>query len=376
MKLKSIQVNGFGKLENKNIEFDDKINLIVGANESGKSTLMGFIKSIFYGVNRNKAGNTFSELEKYKPWKDIEFSGKAEYEVDGINYTVFRDFNRNNAKLYDELGNEITKNYNKDKSRGILIGNEQFNIDEETFENTAFVTQKNMGVDIDSQKSIIQKLTNMIQSGDENTSYENVIKKVEKILYDEVGTERTQNKPKNIVQRELTLKEIQKKQLIGKRDRQEIIESEKKKIESKTKEISREIEIATEVHDIKNKYQNLLSEKRNLFEAEQKAIEKQKAEEIKKHEVERKRINIVMGIIAMIAIITAVMLEKYLLLTTLIPILVLMIITNVKRKTTEETVDNMHQFDLIVEELKKKENKELERLEKNGIKKGIIDRKI
>lgn len=376
MKLKSIQVNGFGKLENKNIEFDDKINLIVGANESGKSTLMGFIKSIFYGVNRNKAGNTFSELEKYKPWKDIEFSGKAEYEVDGINYTVFRDFNRNNAKLYDELGNEITKNYNKDKSRGILIGNEQFNIDEETFENTAFVTQKNMGVDIDSQKSIIQKLTNMIQSGDENTSYENVIKKVEKILYDEVGTERTQNKPKNIVQRELTLKEIQKKQLIGKRDRQEIIENEKKKIEIKTKEITKEIELVTEVYDIKNKYQNLLNEKRTLFEAEQKAIEKQKAEEIKKQELERKRINITMCITAIILILTTFMFKKYLLLITLIPILILVIITNMKRKTAEENVDNIHQFDLVVEELKKKENKELERLEKNGIKKGIIDRKI
>ena len=88
MKLKSIQVNGFGKLENKNIEFDDKINLIVGSNESGKSTLMGFIKAIFYGVNRNKAGNSFSELEKYKPRKDVEFSGKAEYEIDGIKYSV------------------------------------------------------------------------------------------------------------------------------------------------------------------------------------------------------------------------------------------------------------------------------------------------
>lgn len=376
MKLKSIQVNGFGKLENKNIEFDDKINLIVGSNESGKSTLMGFIKAIFYGVNRNKAGNSFSELEKYKPWKDVEFSGKAEYEIDGIKYSVFRDFNRNNTKIYDESGNEITKNYNKDKNRGILIGNEQFNIDEETFENTAFVTQKSIGIDIDSQKGIIQKLTNMIQSGDENTSYENVIKKVEKILYDEVGTDRTQNKPKNVIQRELALKEIQKKQLIGKRDRQEIIENEKKKIENKIEEISNEIAIATEVYDIKNKYQNLLSEKRNLFEAEQKVIEKQKAEEAKKQELEKKRINIAMSIIALIVVAATIMFKRYLLLTTLIPILVLVILTNIKKKNIEGNTENIHQFDLIVEELKKKENKEFERLEKNGIKKGIIDRKI
>ena len=216
----------------------------------------------------------------------------------------------------------------------------------------------------------------MIQSGDENTSYENVIKKIEKILYDEVGTDRTQNKPKNIIQRELTLKEIQKKQLVGKRDRQEIIESEKKKIENKTKEIMKEIEVATTVYDIKNKYQNLLNEKRNLFEAEQKVIEKQKAEEAKKQALEKKRINIAMSILSLILVVATIIFKKYFLLTTLIPILTLLIITNMKRKNVEENIDNTHQFDLIVEQLKKKENKELEKLEKNGIKKGIIDRKI
>lgn len=376
MKLKRIQINGFGKLENKNIEFNDRINLVIGSNESGKSTLMGFIKAIFYGVNKNKAGNLFSEIEKYKPWKDIEFSGKAEYEVDGIQYSVFRDFNKNNAKIYDETGNEITKNYNKDKSRGILIGNEQFNVDEETFENTAFITQKNIDVDIDSQKGIIQKLTNMIQSGDENTSYENVTKKLEKILYDEVGTERTQNKPKNIILRELTLKKIQKEQLVGKRDRQEKIDNEFKKIDFKIKEISKEIETATAVYDIKNKYQNLLNEKRNIFEAEQKVIEKQKVEELKKQKQERKRINVAIAIISAIIIIATVIFKKYLLFTTLIPLAVLLVITNIKRKDEENNNENGNQFDLIFEELKKKENKELEKLEKSGIKKGLIDRKI
>ena len=182
MKLKSVQINGFGKLENKKIDFDNGINLIIGKNESGKSTLMGFIKCLFYGVNKNKSGNEFSDFEKYKPWKDIEFSGKAEYEIEGKNYSIFRDFNKNNAKVYDETGNDITKNYSKDKNRGISIGMEDFKIDEDTFENTTFVTQRNVDVEVDSQKNIMQKLANMIQSGDENISYENILKKVEKIL--------------------------------------------------------------------------------------------------------------------------------------------------------------------------------------------------
>ena len=34
-----------------------------------------------------KKNDSFSELEKYKPWKDIEFSGKAEYELDDVTYS-------------------------------------------------------------------------------------------------------------------------------------------------------------------------------------------------------------------------------------------------------------------------------------------------
>ena len=92
MKIKKLQINGFGNIENKTVELDDGINLIYGANESGKSTIASFIKSVFYGVNRNKAGNDFSEYEMHKPWKDIDFSGKIEYEIDDEIFTAFRDF--------------------------------------------------------------------------------------------------------------------------------------------------------------------------------------------------------------------------------------------------------------------------------------------
>ena len=92
-----MQINGFGNLENKSLELDDNTNILYGKNETGKSTLAGFIKGIFYGVNRNKAGNEYSEFERYKPWRDIDFSGKLEFENDGKTYTVFRDFNRNNC---------------------------------------------------------------------------------------------------------------------------------------------------------------------------------------------------------------------------------------------------------------------------------------
>lgn len=376
MKLKDIQINGFGKLENKNIKFEDGLNLVIGSNESGKSTLMGFIKAIFYGINKNKAGNIFSEVEKYKPWQESEFSGKAEYEVRGDVYTVYRDFNKNNTKIYDAAGIDITKDFAKDKSRGVLIGNEQFDVDEETFENTAFITQKNIDVDINSQKSIIQKLTNMIQSGDENISYENVTKKLEKILFDEVGTDRTQSKPKNIVNRDLSLKKLQREQLLHKRERQESIESEIKKIENKLEEVSKEIDSMNEVCAIKEKYQTLLQEKRNIYDAEQKVIAKQLMENEKKEKLAKKKVNIIMAVITLAIVALTIIFKKYFILVSLIPIIVLFAINNMKKEKVLQINVDINQFDLVIEDLKKKENKELQQLETKGVKKSVIERKL
>lgn len=376
MKLKDIQINGFGKLENKNIKFEDGLNLVIGSNESGKSTIMGFIKAIFYGINKNKAGNIFSEVEKYKPWQESEFSGKAEYEVGGNVYTVYRDFNKNNTKIYDVAGIDITKDFAKDKSRGVLIGNEQFDVDEETFENTAFITQKNIDVDINSQKSIIQKLTNMIQSGDENISYENVTKKLEKILFDEVGTDRTQSKPKNIVNRDLSLKKLQREQLLHKRERQESIESEIKKIENKLEEVSKEIDSMNEVCAIKEKYQTLLQEKRNIYDAEQKVIAKQLMENEKKEKLAKKKVNIIMAVITLAIVALTIIFKKYFILVSLIPIIVLFAINNMKKEKVLQINVDTNQFDLVIEDLKKKENKELQQLETKGVKKSITERKL
>ena len=51
-----IKINSFGTLKNKEINLDKNVNIIYGKNESGKSTLLTYIKTAFYGISRNKNG--------------------------------------------------------------------------------------------------------------------------------------------------------------------------------------------------------------------------------------------------------------------------------------------------------------------------------
>jgi putative ATP-dependent endonuclease of the OLD family len=46
MKIKNLSINGFRSLKNLNISFEDDITVIVGENDSGKSSLIDCLKTI------------------------------------------------------------------------------------------------------------------------------------------------------------------------------------------------------------------------------------------------------------------------------------------------------------------------------------------
>ena len=93
MKIDKLKINSYGKLQNKEINLNKKINIIYGENESGKSTILKFILNSFYGTSKNKKGKDISDFEQYKPWNTEEFSGKLEYELDnGESFEIYREF--------------------------------------------------------------------------------------------------------------------------------------------------------------------------------------------------------------------------------------------------------------------------------------------
>ena len=142
MKINKIKINSFGKLRNKEIEFKNGINILYGENESGKSTIMNFIKNTLYGISKNKKGKEISDYDKYKPWGKEEFSGKLEYTLDNNEkYEIYRDFNKKNPKIYNENSEDISKEFNINKKTGNEFFYEQTKVDEELFLSTVGMLQ-------------------------------------------------------------------------------------------------------------------------------------------------------------------------------------------------------------------------------------------
>ena len=199
MKIKNIKINGYGKLEDVEINLGDKINIIKGNNESGKSTLLNFISSSLYGISKNKKGKEISDFDKYKPWNTDAFSGKLEYELEnGDVYEIFRDFKKKTPEIYKN-GKDVTFDYSIDKTKGSEFFTEQTGINEEMFLNTFMSEQEEVKLNKASQTSIIQKLSNMVSTGNENISYKKTIDKINKKQLEEIGSERSSGRPINIV---------------------------------------------------------------------------------------------------------------------------------------------------------------------------------
>ena len=234
MKINNLHINGFGKLSNKEIKLDKNINIIYGKNETGKSTLLSFIKSMFYGVDKLKNGKKISDFEKYEPWKKEEYSGKISYTLDnGEFYEIFRDFRKKNPIIYNSNKQDISLNYSIDKNKGIDYIYEQINLDEDTFKNTIIIEQNNIKVCKTVQNEMIQKISNIVSSGDEAISYKKTLDKINKLQLEQVGTDRTKERPINIISNKIEKLNISKNKLCNYKNNIENNETEIKNIQDK-----------------------------------------------------------------------------------------------------------------------------------------------
>lgn len=74
LKIKTIDIYGYGKWINQRFDLDNNIQLFFGRNESGKSTLQSFIRSIFFGFpDRRKRKN---QANQYRPKQSDVYGGR------------------------------------------------------------------------------------------------------------------------------------------------------------------------------------------------------------------------------------------------------------------------------------------------------------
>jgi len=379
LKIKNLKINGFGNLEEKEIEFNENINIIYGKNEAGKSTLLKFIVDMFYGISKNKRGKDIADFEKYTPWKASEFSGKLNYELDsGEIYEIFRDFNKKNPKIFNIKGEDISKNFNIDKTKGNEFFEEQTGIDEDLFLSTFVSQQQEVKLNSNEKTNLIQKMSNIVSTGEDNVSYKKAIEKINRKLIEEVGTERTQGRPINIILEKLKKLKIKKEELLISKINKNNINEEKENIKNNINKINNEINFLNEFKKlINNKIleQEKININKKIIDEENKKIInlKKELENNKKENKINKKINIknnliFTGILIIINIILFILFKNIIINSAIAGITIIYVIYYLfkNKKINIENKKIINEKNKLIEKL----NNEIEILNNNLIEKN------
>lgn len=279
MKIENIKINSYGILKEKEISLKNNLNIIYGKNESGKSTLLNYIKNIFYGISKNKNGKEMSDYEKYKPWIGEEFSGKIKYKLDdGTSYEIYRDFTKKNAKLFNEDLEEISSQYKIDKKDGNQFFSDQTNVDEKMYLSTIMTLQQEVVLDRSTQNTLVQKIANLAGTGEDNVSFQKAMDKLNKRLVEEVGTNRTQDRPLNLIQKRMQeIETVLKTELCYSENKQNL-ESNKNDILNKLEEEQNKNNKLKEINELMKK--DKIEEEKNELK---KQLQNEKEEKVKKN---------------------------------------------------------------------------------------------
>ncbi|MBN1898212.1 MAG: AAA family ATPase [Spirochaetes bacterium] len=216
MKLKKIILEGFG-LFNKRSSFEfapDKINVILGPNESGKSTLFKAITSIIFGLKKSEWGN------KYQSWvQSKNHSGEIVFFLDDREYAMKRDFDTNTVIFIKKegkhkkslfTGNVSAQSRTEEKQHYLNLLKEVIGLNnEDIFINTSIVSQRSLETEISGD---IQQII----TGAVGTNYKDILKSWMEKYFDITKKSpwkniSDKNKDRKLEQLELSIKEIESK---------------------------------------------------------------------------------------------------------------------------------------------------------------------
>jgi len=175
VKIKKLQIGSFGKFKDYELDLKDGFQIIYGKNEDGKSTIMAFVKMMFYSKLESGRNIDKNMRKKYQPWDGTMMNGAVEFENSGILYRLQKNIGPTPSSDRVELlntgtGEKVPLGKNEE------VGKRFFGFDMAGFERSVFISQIGSFTANGKNDDVAEKLiSNLAQSGDENISQQVVM---------------------------------------------------------------------------------------------------------------------------------------------------------------------------------------------------------
>jgi uncharacterized protein YhaN len=192
VRLARLRVRQFRRFEDAEFTFDPRLNVLVGPNEAGKSTLRHVILTALF-VN---PATTSKKVAEWRPWGSESPGWIAlEFEIDGRRFEVRKDFERRRTELRDLL-NGVTWDGPRAQEailRGVGLSTEGL------YRATAMVEQSEIASLRVGAADIGTRLSRIVQAGPGDAEASSVIKHLDKeIAEQERGLDKPAKNPGTI----------------------------------------------------------------------------------------------------------------------------------------------------------------------------------
>ncbi len=159
----------FGALERRSLAFSPGLNIIEAPNESGKSTLAAFLRTMLYGLPTRERG-ALADKKRFLPWSGAPMQGTLELSTEEFGeVTLRRDTQRADIPMghftatYSGTGDEVPG------LSGADCGERLLGVPREVCERSAFIRQSGLAVDPDAE--LERRIAALITTGEEGASY-------------------------------------------------------------------------------------------------------------------------------------------------------------------------------------------------------------
>lgn len=173
MWIESLHIDKFGKLRGYDMRLERGLTLINGRNESGKSTVMAFVRAMLYGLNGKSAAISQNDRKKYMPWGETSMGGSLRLTDGATLWEISRVFGQrkrlDTCRVVDAATGEDVEIPAGDEVGRVLLG-----IDESVFADTLFVSARGSRLDGDGA-TLAEKMKNLIGTGAEDVDLGKVL---------------------------------------------------------------------------------------------------------------------------------------------------------------------------------------------------------
>ena len=187
MKLLRLDIEGFGKFVRRRFAFGSHLNVVVGPNEAGKSTLLYGVVATLYGCGRP------AERERFRPWAALApFAATLTYALDdGREFEVQRDFasEPKGVRVFDRNGTDVSAQTTLGKY--VAPGERHLGISLDVYLNAACVRQQNVALDGKAASDVSASLARALDGGPREHAAESALHELDAVRKKYIGGPRT-----------------------------------------------------------------------------------------------------------------------------------------------------------------------------------------